>query len=141
MRHLSTALLIVALTACSSSTTSDVAAPPETNQTTTQREVGKATMKIGESVVINDLRLTFKSVDSDSRCPIDAVCFWAGDGEVALKVERGKQTAVAALHTTVDPKKTQWNGYTISLASLTPTRRASVPVDPADYRAEVVVMR
>lgn len=98
-------------------------------------------MKIGESIVINDLRLTFKSVESDSRCPIDAVCVWAGDGEVALKVEQGTQSAVAALHTTLEPKKTQWNGYTISLTSLAPTRRASVPVDPADYRAEIVVTR
>ena len=141
MRHLSTTLLIAALTACSSSATSELSGPPDTNQTTTQREVGKATLKIGESIVINDLRLTFKSVESDSRCPIDAVCVWAGDGEIALKVEQGTQTAVAALHTMLEPKKTSWNGYTISLVSLTPTRRASVAVDPADYRAEVVVSR
>jgi hypothetical protein len=56
-------------------------------------------------------------------------------------VEQGTQSAVAALHTTLEPKKTQWNGYTISLTSLAPTRRASVPVDPADYRAEIVVTR
>jgi hypothetical protein len=41
----------------------------------------------------------------------------------------------------LEPKKTDWNGYTISLTNLTPTRKASAAVDPADYRAEIVVSR
>jgi hypothetical protein len=69
------------------------------------------------------------------------VCVWAGDAEIALKIEQGTQAAVAALHTTLEPKKTVWNGYTISLVTVTPTRKAATSVDPADYRAEVVVTR
>ena len=144
MRHLSTAgtaLLVAAIAACSSSTTADVSAPAQTNTTTTQREVGKATMKIGDSIVMGELRLTFRSVEGDSRCPIDAVCVWAGDAEIALKIEQANRAAVAALHTMLEPKKTEWNGYTISLVSLTPVRRAADAVNPEDYRAEVVVTR
>jgi len=142
MRHLSTAgtvLLVAAIAACSSSPTADVSAPAQTNTTTTQREVGKATMKIGDSIVMGELRLTFRSVEGDSRCPIDAVCVWAGDAEIALKIEQANRAAVAALHTMLEPKKTEWNGYTISLVSLTPVRRAADAVNPEDYRAEVVV--
>ena len=142
MRHLSTtgtALLVVTIAACSSSTTADVSAPAQTNTTTTQREVGKATMKIGDSIVMGELRLTFRSVEGDSRCPIDAACVWAGDAEIALKIEQANRAAVAALHTMLEPKKTEWNGYTISLVSLTPVRRAADAVNPEDYRAEVVV--
>ena len=144
MRHLSTAgtvLLVAAIAACSNSTTADVSAPAQTNTTTTQREVGKATMKIGDSIVMGELRLTFRSVEGDSRCPIDAVCVWAGDAEIALKIEQANRAAVAALHTMLEPKKTEWNGYTISLVSLTPVRRAADAVNPEDYRAEVVVTR
>jgi hypothetical protein len=144
MRHLSTAgtvLLVAAIAACSSSTTADVNAPAQTNTTTTQREVGKATMKIGDSIVMGELRLTFRSVEGDSRCPIDAACVWAGDAEIALKIEQANRAAVAALHTMLEPKKTEWNGYTISLVSLTPVRRAADAVNPEDYRAEVVVTR
>jgi hypothetical protein len=142
MRQLSTAILIATLAACSSSNTvADVSAPPQTDGTASQQEVGKAVMKIGESVVINDLRLTFRSVEGDSRCPTDAVCVWAGDAEIALKIEQGSQAAVAALHTTLEPKKTVWNGYTISLANVTPTQKAATSINPADYRAEVVVSR
>ena len=142
MRHLSTtgtALLVATIAACSSSTTTDVSAPAQTNTTTTQREVGKATMKIGDSIVMGELRLTFRSVERDSRCPIDAACVWAGDAEIALKIEQANRAAVAALHTMLEPKKTEWNGYTISLVSLTPVRRAADAVNPEDYRAEVVV--
>jgi len=142
MRHLTTALLIATVAACSSTTSTDVTASPQTSQTVTQRELGKAfSMKIGESVALNDLRLTFRSVDGDSRCPIDVVCVWAGDAEIALKIEQGSKAAVAALHTTLEPKKTEWNGYTVSLVSLAPSPKASVPVDPANYRAEIVVTR
>ena len=140
MRHLSTAVLVATLAACSSNTVADVNAPPP-DGTASQQEVGKAVMKIGESIVLNDLRLTFRSVEGDSRCPADAVCVWAGDVEIALKIEQGSQAAVAALHTTLEPKKTVWNGYTISLVSVTPARKAGTSVDPADYRAEVVVTR
>ena len=139
MRQLSTAVLVAALAACSRNTAADVNAPP--TGTTSQQEVGKAVLKIGESVVVNDLRLTFKSIEGDSRCPTDVVCVWAGDAEIALRIEQGNQAAVAALHTTLDPKKTVWNGYTISLVTVTPTRKSTTSVDPADYRAEVVVTR
>jgi hypothetical protein len=142
MRHMTTALLIAALAACSSTTSTDVTASAQTSQTVTQRELGKAfAMKIGETIGLNDLRVTFRSVEADSRCPIDAVCVWAGDGEIALKIEQGNKSAVAALHTTLEPKKTEWNGYTISLVSLAPSRKAAAPVDPADYRAEIVISR
>jgi len=142
MRHLSIALLTAALAACSSNSTTGSDSQLQSSQTATQREVGRAfEMKIGESFAINDLKLTFRSVEADSRCPIDAVCVWAGDGEVALKIEQGSQAAVASLHTMLDPKKTVWNGYTISLVTLTPVRQASKAVDPKDYRAEILVTR
>jgi hypothetical protein len=143
MRHLNIALLLAALTACSGNTVADdVSAPPQPSQTATQREIGKAfEMKIGETITVGELRLTFRGVEADSRCPIDAVCVWAGDGEIALKIEQGSKAAVAALHTMLEPKKTEWNGYTISLVTLTPVRTASTPTDAAAYRAQLLVTR
>jgi len=142
MRNLTAALLISALAACSSNSTSEVTTPSQNSQTVAQQELGRAfSMKIGESITVGELRLTFRSVEGDSRCPIDAVCVWAGDGEIALKIEQGTKAAVAALHTTLEPKKTEWNGYTISLVSLTPAPKASTQANPADYRAEILVTR
>ena len=143
MRQLSTAPLITAvLTACSSSTSTSTDATLQTSQTVSQREIGRAfEMKIGETVGVGDLRLTFRSVEGDSRCPIDAVCVWAGDAEIALKIEQGSQAAVAALHTTLEPKKTEWNGYTISFVSIAPSRNSATALDPKDYRAQILVTR
>ena len=142
MRLLIVSAMTSLLAACSSSTSSEATAvTPPPSQTTSQQEVGRATMKIGQTVSVGDLRLTFRSVEGDSRCAIDVVCVWAGDAEIALKIEQGGKAAVAALHTTLEPKKTDWNGYTISLVSVAPSRRAGTPVDSADYRAEIVVTR
>ena len=139
MRHL-TALLLAALAACSGNSAPGVTTPSQNSQTVSQQELGRAfSMKIGESVTVGDLRLTFRSVEADSRCPVDAVCVWAGDGEIALKIEQGSKAAVAALHTTLEPKKTEWDGYTIALVSLSPTRKANTEVKSADYRAEIFV--
>ena len=143
MRQFSTALLITAvLAACSSSTSTSTDATLQSSQTVSQREIGRAfEMKIGETVGVGDLRLTFRSVEGDSRCPIDAVCVWAGDAEIALKIEQGSQAAVAALHTTLEPKKTEWNGYTIALVSVAPSRNSATALDPKDYRAQILVTR
>ena len=142
MRHLSTALLTVALAACSSTTSTGTDGKAQTSQTVTQYEIGRTfDMKIGETIGVGDLRLTFRSVEGDSRCPIDAVCVWAGDAEIALRIEQGSQAAVAALHTMLEPKKTEWNGYTIALVSVSPSRNSATPLNPADYRAQIVVTR
>jgi hypothetical protein len=114
----------------------------QTSQTVSQRDIGRAfEMKVGETIGVGDLRLTFRSVEGDSRCPIDAICVWAGDAEIALKIEQGSQNAVAALHTTLEPKKTEWNGYTIALVSVAPSRNSATALDPKDYRAQLVVTR
>ena len=142
MRQLIAAVLLAALAACSGNSASGVTTPSRNTQTISQQELGQAfLMKIGESVTVGDLRLTFRSVEGDSRCPVDAVCVWAGDGEIALKIEQGNKAAVAALHTTLEPKKTEWDGYTIALVSLTPARKANTNVSSADYRAEILVTR
>ena len=142
MRYLTAGLLFAGLAACSSNKPADITAASRNNQTVSQQQLGRSfSMKIGESITVGELRLTFRSVEGDSRCPTDAVCVWAGDGEIALRIEQGNKAAVAALHTTLEPKKTEWEGCTIALVSLTPERRANTGIDSADYRAEILVTR
>lgn len=141
MRPLIAALPFAAVIACSGNKPADITAASR-NPTVSQQELGRSfSMKVGESITVGELRLTFRAVEGDSRCPTDVVCVWAGDAEIALKIEQANRAAVAALHTMLEPKKTEWNGYTISLVSLTPVRRAADAVNPEDYRAEVVVTR
>ncbi len=142
MRHLTAAILIAAAAACSSGTGPAVDGTAHTSQSVAQREIGRAfEMKIGETIAVGDLRLTFQRVNGDSRCPIDAVCVWAGDAEIALRIEQRSQAAVAELHTHLQPRKTEWNGYLIQFVSLAPSLSASSPVDPSQYRAQILVTR
>lgn len=141
MRPLIAALPVAALIACSGNKPADITAASR-NPTVSQPELGRSfSMKIGESITVGELRLTFRAVEGDSRCPTDVVCVWAGDGEIALKIEQGGKAAVAALHTTLEPKKTEWDGYTIALVNLLPVRKANTGIDAADYRAEILVTR
>ena len=142
MRHITAALLFAASLAACSSSTSPGGATAQTNQPAVQREIGRAfDIKIGETIAVGDLKLTFQRVANDSRCPIDAICVWAGDAEIALRIEQGSQAAVAALHTHLEPKQTIWNGHTIQLVSLAPSQSASSPIDPSKYQAQLLVTR
>ena len=142
MRQLTAAFLIATLAACSGSTSPALDATAQTDRQVAAREIGRAfEMKIGETFAVGDLRLTFQRVENESRCPIDAICVWAGDAEIALRIEQGSQAAVAALHTHLEPKQTIWNGYTIQFVSLAPSPSAASPTDPAQYRAQLLVTR
>jgi hypothetical protein len=142
MRPLISATLIASLAACTGSTATTPNATAQTNQQVAQREIGRPfEMKIGESIAVGDLRLTFQRVVNDSRCPIDAVCVWAGDAEIALRIEQAGQAAVAALHSHLEPRKTTWNAYTIQLVSIAPSLSASSPVDASQYRVQLLVTR
>lgn len=46
----------------------------------------------------------FKSIDSDSRCPIDVVCVWEGEVTITLEVTVGNNTETFSVKNT-DPAK------------------------------------
>ena len=46
-----------------------------------------------------NLWLVFDSIGTDSRCPLDVVCFWAGDAEIVFELFRENQSTRFSLHT------------------------------------------
>lgn len=102
------------------------------------------TLAIGQQASVDqgNLVVTLTGVPEDSRCPIDAVCIWAGNGKVALNLRRGTSANVAVtLNTMLDPHAVAFGIYEIRLTKLTPEPFAGHPVDPADYRATLLVSR
>ena len=95
------------------------------------------------------LRVTFINVLSDSRCPIHALCVWAGDAEVALRIKVGNQPAkTMTLHTNLKPKVLVIpanppgtvgipKSYVISIAALNPLPVAGKKTKPEDYRLKL----
>lgn len=84
--------------------------------------------------------LTFLEVQSDSRCPIDAVCIHEGNAAVAVRVRAGSgPTRTLTLGTHEDPRQVEVGGILIRLERLEPAPRAAESTPRGDYRAGFVV--
>jgi hypothetical protein len=87
--------------------------------------------------------LTFEKVNSDSRCPSTAICFWEGVAEVNFLLRINEASYPFTLHTL---KKLQYRkdtviqGYTVKLEQLSPYPDGK-PIDQKDYRAQVIITK
>ena len=84
-----------------------------------------------------DVQLTMVDVANDSRCPVDAVCVWAGNAEVRFRVRAGALDTTVSLHTTQEPKAVTVGGVRLELTSLAPPTHAGSPIPATDYRARI----
>ena len=106
------ALLLLLLAGCAS------ADPPDG-----ERRVGDGDgfrMAVGEEVVLpDDSRLRYLRLVTDSRCPPDVNCVWAGDAIVEFSwVAASGATQTFELHTGLEPRSHSVDGRTLVLVSL-----------------------
>jgi hypothetical protein len=91
---------------------------------------------IGQSVSIDGEKLIvkFKAVLEDSRCPINALCAWAGNGKVEFEVlDIDGQNKTIILNTEDEPRLVSLKGHKLKLVSLNPPRIDGVSISPGDY--------
>ena len=101
----------------------------------------------GRVVTLDGARLSvrFVRVASDSRCPVDVSCVWAGNAEVLLEVggsRRGKRTL--SLNTNASPERPgegRYGRYTLKLTGLTPQPRSNQKIAPGRYTATLLVIK
>ena len=102
-------------------------------------------LRAGEAAVVapDGLRITFREVRGDSRCPVDVVCVWEGDAEVLLQVETTPEDREEiSLHTSGNfATSAAVLGHLIELKGLQPGNKAGVPTDPRAYVATLFVSR
>src|SRR5262245_10301992 len=98
-------------------------------------------LRSGASATLQDgLKVTFNSVQSDSRCPMDAICIWGGDATVKVALSRsGGSHAERDLHTDIGGSQAAYLSYVIKLVTLAPYPRSDRPILPEDYVATLVV--
>jgi hypothetical protein len=85
-------------------------------------------------------RLRFDQVAADSRCPMDALCVWAGDAAVLVTVTpSGGASESRELHTQPPGSQISYSGYTVTLTALAPYPRSTQPIAPGDYVATFVL--
>ena len=131
-------LVALALSACGDSPTSTgnpIGGPAN--------ESAEVVLAIGQEVRVDSLlRLSVTGVPQDSRCALQAMCVWAGDGAVAIAYGIGMGPSYPdTLHTMLDPKATAFGGYRLTLVELAPYPVVPGGIKPEDYRATIRVER
>lgn len=136
-----TVLLAVALVAASCGRTTD----PVSHATDLQVvEAGDTlTLQYGDSALLgrSGPSITFSAIETDSRCPVDVTCVWAGDAHVRLVGTTGAGRESLELHTGVEPTEAVFAGHRIRLLDVAPQRREGDDVRPADYSVRLAISR
>lgn len=134
MHRIIIALAFVSVAACASS--------PTTTEPVvySQGEAADSVrIQVGETIVVEGIRLRFTGVESDSRCPSDVVCVWAGDATVNVVVELNCDCRAAAiplaLHTGLEPRSGTAYGFKVELRELLPYPNSASPIRPGSYTA------
>jgi hypothetical protein len=134
-RHAAASLTIAALSifwaACAPVETAVVAEP------------GQAfALALGQSAAVkgSDVRLTFKDVRTDSRCPIDVQCVWAGEAKIGVVIS-GNGTAEETKILSLPPadSETRAGSLRIRLVGLAPVPRQADVGTRRAYVAQLVV--
>ena len=105
-------------------------------------------VKAGQTVTLDGgrLRVRFARVASDSRCPLDVACVWAGNAEVLFEVSakggRGKRSL--RLNTNASPERPgegRYGRYTVKLVGLSPQPRSTQKIPAGQYTATLLVSK
>jgi len=120
-------------------------------------------LRAGAATRIGDLAVTFLKVNSDSRCPKDALCVWAGEGLVTILLSQAPLPPLSVtvltggmragtcvgesnrgecvLTTSPNGSTASHAAYTVRLVQLAPYPSSAASIRPEDYVATLVVSR
>src|SRR5262245_55090307 len=140
------ALLIGLSLSAAAAACSSAAGPPDAlTQELVQAELAQTfTLAPGQVARIgrDGPYLGFRRVSSDSRCPMDVICVWAGDGVVAVEVGLSATRWIQGeLHTDPQRPPLEAGDYSIRLTELQPYPRSTETTEPGRYRATFTVTR
>lgn len=93
-------------------------------------------LRAGQQFTYRDFIGVIDTVTSDSRCPTDAVCVWAGTVKVQTQLQAGKAHETLELEL---GKPYNFYGYLVTLVDVSPKKNTKVTVAPSDYRFTVSV--
>ena len=137
-------LLAASLAATAASCASSSTGPPSRVDTARQEASRDTTLTLAVGAtgrVAPGLKVTFREVEQDSRCPADVVCVTAGDVDVWLKVEAGARAMGPVLHLNAEPRTVEMEGYVVRLDAVQPYPRSSHRTEPGAYVATLTVTR
>ena len=98
------------------------------------------TLRVNELATLAGTNISVRvdSVVSDSRCPVDVQCVWAGNAAVWLLLRADTEPGTtASVNTTVEPRTASFSGRTITLVGLEPAPRQGQTIGQGDYRVRL----
>jgi hypothetical protein len=101
------------------------------------------TLAVGQSAEFADENLTvsFVRVLSDTRCPLDSMCVWAGDATMAVYARQVGEAAKTLHLTLVDSQGVDYQGFAFHAQQLMPGRLSGQTIPPGDYTLQLLVDR
>jgi hypothetical protein len=99
-------------------------------------------LPLGQTAAVNgsDVRLTFKDVRTESRCPVDVQCVWAGEAKIGVVISgngRPEETRVLGLQPA--DSEARAGNLRIRFVGLAPVPRQSDAGTSRAYVAQLVV--
>ena len=101
-------------------------------------------LRVGEVASIENgvLIVGFRGVRSDSRCPSDVNCVWAGDAEMYIgTTPAGGPWNWSVLHTGVEPMSLRANDLVITVVALDPVPTSGATIPQESYQVSLRVTR
>lgn len=123
--------LVALAVGCNSPTSSDLT--PEAALLPGVREI---VLEYGDDIRLDGsvLRIGFGELLEDSRCAVDVVCVWEGNGKVIIGMAAGMgPTYPLTLNTSLEPRSVVWSGIRVTLLELNPAPQAGKRISPEDY--------
>ena len=102
----------------------------------------EVTLRVGDTVVANNLEITFTRVLEDSRCPIGVTCIWEGNAKVELEVgalNSDAPTIRLVLNTATEPRDGDAYGQRITLIAVRPNPVSTAPIPHDTYEVRLKV--
>lgn len=131
-----TVMLITGCVSASGESGGAEAAPPALGE--------PVTLKPGEKAVFTAERLQvrFDRVASDSRCPKDVQCMWAGEAVIRLTVTLPDNSSRSIdVKTSLTDSASTVGSFRVSVSDLQPQPTAGEAIRESDYRATLIVMK
>jgi hypothetical protein len=102
-------------------------------------------LKAGQRVNLRgtNLRIKFLTVETDSRCPSDVKCVWAGNAAVQFQLSNGRGNKTVTLNTggANFVSEVEYRDYKVKLVDLSPYPRSDRQVAASDYAATLFVSK
>jgi hypothetical protein len=99
-------------------------------------------LPLGKTAVVKgtDVRLTFKDVRTDSRCPIDVQCIWAGEAKIGVVISgNGTSEETKVMGLPPGDSETRAGNLRIRFVGLAPVPRQAAAGTPRAYVANLVL--